>query len=59
MTAISESAFRELKGVQYEAPAKKLYGPSHEPLSVVGQFIAEFKYKERSSKQTVFVVKGL
>ena len=59
VTAISENAFRELKGVQYEAPAKKLYGPSHEPLSVVGQFIAEFKYKERFSKQTVFVVKGL
>ena len=28
-------------------------------MSVVGQFIAEFKYKERFSKQTVFVVKGL
>lgn len=48
-----------LKGVQYDAPAKKLYGPSHEPLSVVGQFMAELKHKERSSKQMVFIVKGL
>lgn len=59
VTAISESAFMKLKGFQYEAPAKKLYGPSHEPLSVVGQFKAELKYKERCSKQMVFIVKGL
>ena len=59
VTAISESAFMKLKGVQYEAPAKKLYGPSHEPLSVVGQFMAELKHKGRHSKQIVFIVKGL
>eukprot|EP00731_Ephydatia_muelleri_P020339 Em0013g66a len=53
VTAISENAFRELKGVQYEAPAKKLYGPSHEPLSVVGQFIAEFKYKGKALNESV------
>ena len=59
VTAISESAFMKLKGVYYEAPAKKLYGPCHEPLSVVSQFMTELKHKGRRSKQIVFIVKGL
>ena len=36
-----------------------LYGPSRQPLRVVGQFMGKFSHEEKSTKQPVYVVRGL
>ena len=42
-----------------EKPSQLLYGPGRHPIQVVGQFTETLQYKQRSTRQTVFVVKGL
>ena len=59
VTAISERVFQEFEGVVLEKPTKKLYGPSKSPLKVIGQFTHTLQYRNRSSQQEIFVVKGL
>ena len=38
---------------------KKLFGPAHTPLEVIGQFQGNLEYHGRESKQIVYVVKDL
>ena len=59
VTAISEQAYRSLKGTALEKPSKALYGPAHHALDVQGQFTASLVHREHSTSQTIFVVRGL
>ena len=45
--------------MELKKPTKKLYGPSKSPLKVIGQFTCTLQYRNRSSQQEIFVVKGL
>ena len=59
VTAISEESYRNLGKHQLTPPEKILYGPSRQPLQVIGQFIGEISYKGKSINHPVFVVAGL
>ena len=59
VTAISETAFRVMKKQKLKAPTKTLYGPAHSPLKVLGQFEGELSHHGKTTKQIVYVVKGL
>ena len=59
VTAISEQAYRSMKGTALEKPSKALYGPAHHALDVQGQFTASLVHREHSTSQTIFVVRGL
>lgn len=59
VTAISSSTYKSLKEPQLATPEKILYGPSRQPLKVIGRFWGEFSYKDRVAKQLTFVVDGL
>ena len=59
VTAISDNTYRSLEEEKLVKPTKTLYGPGHNPLEVLGQLTKTLSYKQRSSKQRVFVVRGL
>ena len=59
VTAISDQTFQGIAGCQLTAPSKKLYGPARTALEVIGKFEGTIAYQERTSKQTIYVVKGL
>ena len=59
VTAISERAFQGLDEVLLKKPTKKLYGPSKYPLVVIGQFMHTLRYRNRSTRQEIFIVEGL
>jgi hypothetical protein len=59
VTAIREETYQALKGIRLKESTKMLYGPSHQPLNVVGQFCSTLSKGQASSEQTIFVVKGL
>ena len=59
VTAVSEKTFTLLGKPGLKAPSQTLYGPSQQPLEIVGQFIGNFSYNRKSTKQPVFVVRGL
>ena len=59
VTAISEESYKNLGKHQLTPPEKILYGPSRQPLQVIGQFIGEISYKGKSINHPVFVVAGL
>ena len=56
---MSEESFRKLKGKNLKEPSRLLYGPGRQPLNVLGQFTERLHYKQKSSLQKIFVVKGL
>ena len=60
LTAVSERTYRSLglKG-RLKVPSKALYDRSSQSLRVLGQFTGERRYKERSSREVIFVVRGL
>ena len=58
VTAISEELFLTL-GKSLQKPSKLLYGSSHHSLDVMGQFEEVLHYKDRSSRQTIYAVRGL
>ena len=60
VTAISESTYESLGKTQLlRKCAKTLYGPSAEPLHVLGVLQMELKYSGRVCHQPVYVIKGL
>ena len=59
VTAVSEEFFRKLKGKDLKEPSRLLYGSGRQPLDVLGQFTERLHYKQKSSLQKIFVVKGL
>ena len=59
MTAINEGTHRLLGEPELRKPTKVLWGPAHQTLDVEGQFMGWLKYRKRSARQSVYVVKGL
>ena len=59
VTAISSTAHQMLGNVQLITSYKVLYGPSRQPLQVVGRFMATLPHKDWRSQHQVYVVKGL
>lgn len=59
VTAISAESYRHLKKPHLTASDKILYGPSRQPLKVLGQLTARLDHKGKSSRQKVYVVEGL
>ena len=50
VTAVSEKVWIQSKRPRLQVPLKTLYGPAHEPLPVVGQFVGVLAYKGTSVK---------
>ena len=59
VTAIKEETFRSLRRVHLKESTKRLYGPAHQSLNVLGQFCSTLSNGQASSVQTIFVVKDL
>ena len=60
VTAISETTYESLGKTQLlRKCAKTLYGPSAEPLHILGVLQMELKYSGRVCHQPVYVIKGL
>ena len=59
VTAISEGTYRKLGNQPLRTPGRKLYGPSQQPLEVMGQFKGELEHKRKKTSQPIFVIKGL
>ena len=59
VTAINGETHQHLGKPKLHTPEKILYGPSREPLQVVGQFMGKLSHRGRQSQQQVFVVEGL
>jgi hypothetical protein len=51
VTAISEETYQQLDRCELSKPVKVLYGPSHQPLPVVGIFSGSFTYKRKATMQ--------
>ena len=50
---------KTLPGVKLLKSSKVLYGPTHQRLKVLGQFMAQLSVEEMKSYQAVFIVRGL
>ena len=59
VTVISEQTYAAIKKPRLFPPSKSLYGPSRQPLEVIGQFTGSFSHKGKSILHPVFVVKKL
>ena len=59
VSAISEELYDQLGKPPLRLPSKVLYGPSQQPLSVLGEFDASLRYMDNSACQTLYVIKGL
>ena len=59
VTAISDAAFRTLRGSKLKSPKKTLYGPARTPLKVIGQLEGELSHQGKATNQPVYVVKDL
>ena len=59
VTAITEKTSKLLNGIRLSKPSKTLHGPARQSLHVLGQFMGVLSYKERSSSQTIYVIRGL
>ena len=59
VTVISEQTYAAIKKPRLFPPSKSLYGPSRQPLEVIGQFTGTFSHKGKSILHPVFVVKKL
>ena len=59
VSAISESVFKQLKGVTLVNPDRRLSGPSQYQLQVLGKFTATLKYGTKEAKENIFVVQKL
>ena len=59
VTAISEEAYYSLKRVTLQQACKSLFGPTHNAIQVLGQFQGKLRVGDRTSTETVFVIRGL
>ena len=59
VTAISEDTFKKLPRVALRHPAKKLFGPTHQALHVIGEFSARLCTERKSHQEDIYVVRGL
>ena len=59
VTAVSKPVYERLKGVKLQPTSRLLYGPTRQPLKVLGQFQATLARSQKATTQTVFVIDGL
>ena len=59
VTAINEGTYRSLGEPRLREPTKVLWGPAHQTLDVMGQFMGWMKHGKQSVRQGIYVVKGL
>ena len=59
VTAVSDTALGTMRKQTLKTPTKVLYGPARTALNVLGQFEGELSYQGKSTKQTIYLVKGL
>ena len=59
VTAISHRTYLQMSTGELSDPEKILYGPSRQPLPVIGQFSGNLVHKGKVSTQTVYVIEGL
>ena len=59
VTAISQESSQRLGQVSLKKSMKVVYGPAKQKLDVIGQFEEVISYGKNSSKQTIFVIRGL
>ena len=59
VTAVAEDLYLQLGKPELKQASKILYGPGQQRLDVLGQFEGVLKYKEASTEQVLFVVRGL
>ena len=60
VTAVSDQSYHCLIGKpKLELPSKVLYGPSRNPLNVLGHFKTKLYHKNTIVEQQVYVIKGL
>lgn len=59
VTAVSPDTYERVGKPPLHTPDKALLGPSRHPLQVQGQFQCDLTHQGRTSRQQVFVVKGL
>ena len=50
VTAISDAAFRTLRGPKLKSPKKTLYGPARTPLKLIGQLEGELSHPGKTTK---------
>ena len=56
VTAITKETHQHLEEVPLHTPDRMLYGPSTQPLKVLGSFQGKFAHKGRMSEQTTYVI---
>ncbi|MCY3930012.1 MAG: RNase H-like domain-containing protein, partial [Acidobacteria bacterium] len=60
VTVVPEHIYQQAaSSVTLQATSRKLCGPSHHTLSVVGKFLAKLKKGKRETEETVYVVRSL
>ena len=59
VTAVSEETFKMLPKTPLKQPEKKLFGPSHQPLNVLGQFTGKLLTENHLYQDDIYVVRGL
>lgn len=59
VTAITQDAYQQLGKPPLTTADRKLFGPSTQPLEVLGTFEGHFNHRGRISQQMIYVVKGL
>ena len=59
VTAVSKPMYERLKGVKLQPTSRLLYGPTRQPLKVLGHFQATLARSQKATTQTVFVIDNL
>jgi NTP pyrophosphatase (non-canonical NTP hydrolase) len=59
VTAISEKAYHHIGSSPLQTSSIALNGPAKHSLEVMGQFTGTLQYKKRSSRETIYVIRGL
>ena len=59
VTAIGSDLHVHLGSPTMNTPDKVLFGPSREPLKMLGHFLANMAHKSKTAEQQVLVVEGL
>ena len=59
VTVASEETFKMLPKTPLKQPEEKLFGPSHQPLNVLGQFTGKLLTDNHSYQGDIYVVRCL
>ena len=59
VTAVPEETFKTLPEVVLRKPSKKLFGPSHQALEVVGEFTGKISAGGTTHECDIYVIKSL